>query len=254
MPASCSACRDGKSLPFEISTAFQPIVDVETMRPYAYEALVRGKAGEGAAWVLGQVTPEIRYHFDQACRVNAITEAVAAGLMETDAKLSINFLPNAIYEPRACIRLTLETAAKVGLPIDRLIFEFTENENVDPEHLRKIVEVYRALGFATAIDDFGSGHSGLNRLATLQTDLIKLDMELIRGIDASTPRRMIVGATARLCAEMGLTVIAEGVETEGEFRVLRDLGIRYLQGYYLARPELRRLPEIADLSAAARAA
>lgn len=247
MSAGCSACREAHPLPFRIATAFQPIVDVRTMRPYAYEALVRGVGGEGAGWVLGQVTPEIRYHFDQECRVTAIKDAVAAGLLETDARLSINFLPNAIYEPRACIRLTLETAAEVGLPTDRLIFEFTENEELDPEHIRKIVEVYRALGFATAIDDFGAGHSGLNRLANLQTDIVKLDMELIRGIEASAPRRHIVAATARLCEDMGLTVFAEGIETRGEFDVLRDLGIRYLQGYYLAVPELRRLPAI-DLS------
>lgn len=254
MTAGCRACREANPLPFEIVTAFQPIVDVETMRPYAYEALVRGSAGEGAGWVLDQVTPDIRYHFDQACRVSAIKDAVAAGLLESDARLSINFLPNAIYEPRACIRLTLETAAEVGLPTDRLIFEFTENEELDPAHVRKIVEVYRALGFATAIDDFGSGHSGLNRLANLQTDIVKLDMELVRGIEASAPRRHIVAATARLCADMGLTVFAEGVETRGEFEALRDLGIRYLQGYYLARPALRRLPPIEPAAHQARAA
>ena len=77
--------------------AFQPIVDVTTGRAWAYEALVRGSNGEGAGEVLAAVTPENRYAFDQQCRVAAITQAVEAGIVETGARLSINFLPNAVY-------------------------------------------------------------------------------------------------------------------------------------------------------------
>ncbi|OYW44416.1 MAG: diguanylate phosphodiesterase [Sphingomonadales bacterium 32-68-7] len=240
--AGCSGCADGKALPFALAVAFQPIVDLETGLPYAYEALIRGPEGQSAAWVLGQIDDETRYRFDQACRVAAITQAVDAGLLTGDAKLSINFMPNAVYSPMACIQLTLKTARKVGLPIDRLIFEFTENEKIDPDHVRAIVEAYRALGFATAIDDFGAGHAGLGLLANLQTDWIKIDMGLIRGVDASKPRRQIVDATVRLVRELGIAVIAEGVETAGELAVLRDIGVRYVQGFYLARPALGRLP------------
>ena len=107
--------------------AFQPIVDLETMKPFAFEALVRGPNGEPAADVLGRVTAENRYAFDQKCRVKAIETAVRVGLLDTGARLSINFLPNAVYSPKACIQLTLKTAGAVGMPTDRLIFEFTEN-------------------------------------------------------------------------------------------------------------------------------
>src|SRR4051812_27209972 len=179
MQAGCQGCRS-EADQFDIAMAFQPIVDSKTGLPFAYEALVRGGGGEGAGEVLSRVTPENRYAFDQQCRVAAIEGAVAAGILETDAKLSINFLPNAVYLPVACIQLTLKTARATGFPTERLIFEFTENEEMaDTDHIKDIVESYRKMGFATAIDDFGAGYAGLGLLAKFQPDLIKMDMELI---------------------------------------------------------------------------
>lgn len=239
--AGCTACRDDQ-VQFDLAMAFQPIVDVETGRPFAYEALVRGADGRGAGEVLAGVTAETRYAFDQQCRVAAIEGAVAAGLLGGDARLSINFLPNAVYSPVACIQLTIRTARATGLPVDRLIFEFTENERMDAAHVTDIVESYRRMGFATAIDDFGAGHSGLGLLARFTPDLIKLDMELVRDVDQSLTRRLIVDGVAKMAASLGIAVIAEGIETEAEFAALRGLGIRYMQGYLIARPLLRGLP------------
>jgi EAL domain-containing protein (putative c-di-GMP-specific phosphodiesterase class I) len=223
--------------------AFQPIVDVETGLPFAYEALVRGLNGESAWSVLSQVTEENRYTFDQQCRVKAIETATRAGLLSGPARLSINFLPNAVYSPKACIQLTLKTAAANDFPTDRLIFEFTENEKMaDPDHVANIVQTYQQMGFGTALDDFGAGHAGLGLLARFQPDVIKLDMELIRGLGASLPRRMIVAGVARMAAELGITVIAEGIETEAELTALRAIGIRYIQGFLLAKPMFEALP------------
>ncbi|RYY47389.1 MAG: EAL domain-containing protein [Sphingomonadales bacterium] len=225
--------------------AFQPIMDVATNTPFAYEALVRGPSGESAASVLAKVSDANRYAFDQQCRVKAIEVAAKAGLIETGARLSINFLPNAVYSPAACIQLTLKTAKAVGFPTDRLIFEFTENEEmVDPDHVARIIETYRKMGFGTALDDFGAGHAGLNLLARFQPDIIKLDMELIRGLDASLPRRMIVEGVVRMCAALSVTVIAEGIETEGELEALRAMGVRYIQGFYFAKPAFEALPVV----------
>ena len=241
----CAGCRDGAGLTFSFSMAFQPIVDVETESVFAYEALVRGPEGQSAASVLGLVDGENLYAFDQQCRVRAIEASVKAGLLDTAARLSINFLPNAVYSPAACIQLTLKTAGAVGLPTDRLIFEFTENEEMlDPAHVANIIATYQKMGFGTALDDFGAGHAGLNLLARFQPDIIKLDMELIRDIDTSLPRRMIVEGMLRMCTALGITVIAEGVETEGEFNALRNLGVRYIQGYLLAKPAFEALPTI----------
>jgi EAL domain-containing protein (putative c-di-GMP-specific phosphodiesterase class I) len=255
---TCSGCRDGAALDFDFSMAFQPIVDLESGEAFAYEALIRGRHGETPADLLGRVTPETKYAFDQKCRVRAIEAAVAAGLLDTPARLSINFLPNAVYSPRACIQLTLKTAAATGLPIDRLIFEFTENERMaDPAHVAGIVRTYQEMGFGTALDDFGAGHAGLGLLAQFQPDIIKIDMELVRGVDSSLPRRLIIEGLVRLCREMGLILIAEGVETGAELGALRSLGLRYIQGFVFARPAFEALPAFTlpvVASASARAA
>ena len=244
MPPTCQGCRSENGR-FDIAMAFQPIIDVETGRTFAFEALVRGPNGEGASAVLAGVTPENRYAFDQQCRVAAIEGAVAAGILDTDARLSINFLPNAVYSPVACIQLTLTTARATGFPTDRLIFEFTENEEMaDTDHVANIIETYRAMGFATAIDDFGAGHAGLGLLAKFQTDFIKLDMDLVRGIDASLPRRLIVEGVIRIAKSLGIEVIAEGIETIAEYEALGTIGVRYIQGYLLARPGFKHLPTV----------
>ncbi|WP_439572890.1 EAL domain-containing protein [Phreatobacter sp.] len=231
---TCSACRNAQSLPFDFSMAFQPIVRTSTGEVFAYEALVRGPGGEGAASVLARVTEDNRYAFDQQCRVKAIE--LAARRAPQNARLSINFMPNAVYEPRACIRLTLATAERIGFPIDRIIFEFTESEVVDTDHLLRILQTYRTIGFATAIDDFGAGHAGLNLLARFQPDIVKLDMDLIRGIDSDRARRIVVRHTLAMLADFGITAICEGVETTDELSALRDLGVDLIQGYVFARP------------------
>jgi EAL domain-containing protein (putative c-di-GMP-specific phosphodiesterase class I) len=242
---ACSGCRDGQSLDFDFSMAFQPIVDLQTMQPYAYEALIRGLAGEGAAAMLGQVNDENRYAFDQQCRVKAIETAAKAGILDTPARLSINFLPNAVYSPVACIQLTLKTAKALHFPTNRLIFEFTENEQIsDPDHLVSIIDAYRRMGFGTAIDDFGAGHAGLGLLARFQPDTVKLDMELVRGLDESLAKRIIVGGIVGMCSKMEIRLVAEGVETQGELDALRALGVRYAQGYLFARPGFEHLPAI----------
>ncbi len=241
----CTGCRDGVDFEVPFAMAFQPIVDIEAGRPFAYEALIRGVDGASAASVLSRVTAANRYSFDQACRVKAIESALAAGLMDSDARLSINFLPNAVYSPMACIQLTLKTAQAVGLPIDRLIFEFTENEEMgSPEHVASIIDTYKQIGFSVAIDDFGAGHSGLDMFARFVPDEIKLDMELVRGIDSDPRRRAIVRSVVSMCAELETLLIAEGIETAAEAATLRDLGVRYHQGYWYARPALQTLPTI----------
>lgn len=225
--------------------AFQPIVDCEQAAPFAYEALVRGATGQPASTILDAVDESNRYAFDQACRVKAIEGAMAAGLMNSPARLSINFLPNAVYSPQACIQLTLKTASACAMPLDRLIFEFTESEHMaSADHVEQIIETYKRMGFAVALDDFGAGYAGLDLFARFRPDMIKLDMDLVRGIDADTRRRAIVGGIMAMCNELDTLVIAEGIETEEEARALRGLGIRYMQGFHFARPGFEHLPAV----------
>ncbi|WEZ85998.1 EAL domain-containing protein (plasmid) [Rhizobium sp. 32-5/1] len=241
MSTQCNGCRDGAAFELPFSMAFQPIVDIRTNKIFAHEALVRGPNGEGAVSVLSQVQTHNRYAFDQQCRVKAIELAAKLYDLEGDARLSINFMPNAVYEPRACIRLTLATAMKTGFPLDRIIFEFTENEQLDTKHVLNILRTYRDMGFKTAIDDFGAGHSGLGLLAHFQPDIVKLDMDLIRGIDTDPIRRTVVKHTLQMLEELEIAPLCEGVETVGELQALTDLGVSLIQGYLLAKPSFEQL-------------
>lgn len=237
----CPGCRDGAGFDHAITMAFQPILNIRTGRVFAQEALVRGADGAGAAEVLAHVTAANRYAFDQLCRTTAIALATRLGLTESEAALSVNFLPNSVYEPRACIRPTLATALRHGLPLDRIIFEFTESESVDTAHLIAILRAYQAMGFRTAIDDFGAGHAGLGLLSKFQPDIVKIDMALVRGLDADRAKRTILQGTLRILAELEITAICEGVETAGEYAVLQDMGVELMQGYLIGRPALASL-------------
>jgi EAL domain-containing protein (putative c-di-GMP-specific phosphodiesterase class I) len=130
---------------------------------------------------------------------------------------------------------------KTGFPLDRIIFEFTENEQLDTKHVLHILRTYREMGFKTAIDDFGSGHSGLGLLSHFQPDIVKLDMDLIRGIDTDPVRRVIVKHTLRMLDELNIVPLCEGIETVGELSALRDLGVSLIQGYLLAKPSFEHL-------------
>lgn len=189
----CQGCRSGDAFPIEFTMAFQPIVNLNTKSIWGYEALVRGINGAGAGTILAAVNRDNLYKFDQACRVKAIELAGTNMPADSTAKLSINFMPNAVYEPSACIRASLAAAKRSNFDPRRLMFEFTENEHMtDSSHVEGIVQSYREMGFTTALDDFGAGYAGLSLLAKFQPDLIKIDMELVRGVDASKPKQAII--------------------------------------------------------------
>jgi EAL domain-containing protein (putative c-di-GMP-specific phosphodiesterase class I) len=242
---ACNGCAVSSRLGFEFSMAFQPIYDAVDERVWGYEALVRGLSGEGAPEVLSRILPDQRYRFDQDCRVKAIELASRLFPAGEDLKLSINFMPNAVYEPAACLRATLRAAARCSFPTSAIMFEFTENEEVaDTAHLTNIITEYRKHGFTTAIDDFGAGHAGLSLLVDFQPDLMKLDMKLVRGIDGSPARQAVVSGVLGIAGELGITVLAEGVETEAEYLFLKAAGIRLFQGYWFATPAFEDLPPV----------
>ncbi len=242
---ACKGCATSSKLDFDFSMAFQPIYDAVDHRVWGYEALVRGMSGESAFDVLSRISPEQKYRFDQDCRVKAIELAARLFPAGEDLKLSINFMPNAVYEPAACLRATLLAAARCNFPTSSIMFEFTEDEEVaDTAHLMNIITEYRRHGFTTAIDDFGAGHAGLGLLVDFQPDLIKIDMKLVRGVDDSVVRQAVVNGIVGIASDLGITVLAEGVETEAEFLFLRAGGIRLFQGYWFAKPAFEELPQV----------
>lgn len=231
---ACEGCRNSEHLQFQFDYAYQPIVNVVDHSVFAHEALVRGPNGESALSVLEKVNDSNRYQFDQACRVRAIQTAADIGL---DSRLSINFLPNAIYRPELCIRTTLQAAREFGFPITKIIFETIEGERVDDgKWLAEILREYHRMGFLTAIDDFGAGYAGLNLLADFQPDILKLDMDLVRNVNSNKPRQAILKGITRVGEELGISIIAEGVETAEEYACLKDMGVSLMQGYLFSKP------------------
>lgn len=233
----CVGCKNSIELDFDFEYAFQPIVDIRTKTIFAHEALIRGPNGEGAATILSKVNNDNTYRFDQACRVKAVKTAAE---LQLKGLVSINFMPNAVYRPELCISTTLAAAKKYNFLASNIIFEFTEQEIIeDTRHLLNIVNEYKKLGFKTALDDFGAGYAGLNLLASFQPDIIKIDMNLIRDIDTSQSRQAIVKAVTRMCEELNVIVLAEGVETRAERDFLVNLGINLFQGYLFCKPAFK---------------
>ncbi|MCB5161093.1 EAL domain-containing protein [Marinomonas algarum] len=243
-PLGCKACASGEALGFDFTMAFQPIVNIRTKTVFAQEALARGLNNESAFHVFQHVNDNNRYRFDQTCRVKAIKLAAQLNIQQ-DSFLSINFLPNAVYKPELCIRTTLNAAEEFAFPKEKIIFEFTENEQItDSQHLESIIRHYQQQGFLTATDDFGSGFNGLNQLADLTTDITKIDMVLVRDIDKDEKRQIIVRNLVNLFRDLRMIVVAEGVETQAEYHTLRDMGIELFQGFYFAKPSFESLASV----------
>ncbi len=230
--------------PFDpgFTMAFQPIVDIANREIYAHEALVRGLHGEGAPEVLGRVGPEDRYAFHEACRIKAIEMAAALGMQ---TRLSLNVQPNDISGQTECFRTAMRVASACGFPVHRLMFEITEGERVaDLPGLAAAFRTFKRYGFTSAIDDFGAGYAGFELLSAFQPDVVKIDMSLVRDIDAKPVQLTIVKGFVATCDELDIRVIAEGVETLEELTALRGLGVVLFQGYLFAKPATGRLPVV----------
>ncbi|RKP51826.1 EAL domain-containing protein [Pararobbsia silviterrae] len=220
--------------------AFQPIVDIRTGVPYAYEALIRGPRGESAGNVLAGVALPLRYHFDQAIRERAFNAAMSLGL---STRLSINCLPNALLRHDRNIQRTVEAAEASGMSMRDVIFEIVEDEHIDDQKaLAHVFRAHRDLGFKTALDDFGAGYASLSLLADLHPDIVKVDIALVKGVDIDTTRQKIVRGALAICRDLGIEIIAEGVETTGERDFFASEGVTLMQGFLFARPAMRALP------------
>ena len=124
-----------------------------------------------------------------------------------------------------------------GIPSERIVFEVTESDEIkDAAHLKNILDFYRKSGFRVALDDLGSGYASLNQMAELRPDFVKLDIGLVKDVDHDPYRASIARKLIELAHDLGVTVVAEGVETGGQWRWLADHGADYAQGYLFAKP------------------
>lgn len=223
----------------ELYPHVQPIVSLADGRTYGHEALIRGRV-DGVELNGGQIFSAARAHgalftLDLVGRIGALEQAMPK--LSGDEILFINFTPTAIYDPAVCLRTTWVTARSLGIAMDRICFEVVETEEFpDLPFLKRILDEYRAHGAMVALDDLGAGHSSLSYLAALRPDVVKLDRELVSGIDEDRARGRLVQALVEYAHELDVRVVAEGIETEAELAAVRAIGADLGQGWYLGRP------------------
>lgn len=225
-----------------IETWFQPIFQAGTLAVWGFECLMRGRAEDGS--VVGALTllewarqEHLTFMLDRVSRETHLANAGRVGGGD-GLQFLVNFLPTAIYRPEFCLATTVRAAAEAGLEPGRVIFEVVETEQIpDHAHLERILGFYRAKGFRVALDDVGSGYSGLALLGDLKPDLIKIDRDLVSKSVDSPFHRGICEALVKLGQDNGLLVLAEGIETEAQWEVMEQLGANLLQGYLFGRPD-----------------
>lgn len=223
-----------------LTSYFQPIVSVQNPAEiHAHEALLRGIDEDGAHIAPGGLFKQAResgllFQLDLAARRSAILTAVRHNI---STKLFVNFSPAAIYDPVYCLRTTVGAVREGGLDRGQVVFEVIESDKADdPDHLLRILDHYRAAGFKVALDDVGAGYGSLNLLSQLRPDYMKLDMQLIRGVDVDPYKGMIASKLLEMARALDITSIVEGVETQGELDWAREHGADCAQGFFIARP------------------
>ncbi len=210
---------------------YQPIVRWSTESIYGYEVLVRSRESG---------LPHPGALFDAAETLDRVVElgraireiAPTAKELPKDARLFVNLHPLDLGD-----EMLLSPTAPLFSIVDRVILEITERSSLEHiPNIRERINQLRSAGYTIAVDDLGAGYAGLGSFALLEPDVAKLDMSIVRDIDRLETKKKLVGSMASLCREMGIHLVAEGVETEAERDTLVALGCDLLQGYLLARP------------------
>lgn len=222
----------------QIHVLFQPIYDFKKGTVLAWEALSRGPRGsefESPALLFdfAEQTGQL-FVLEQTCRAKAIE---TVGTLAAGQRLFLNIHPRAVVDPTFAPGRTLELIRACGLEPENIVFEITERHSIkDFSSFHKTLDHYRSQGFKVAVDDAGTGYSGLSTIAALQPDYIKVDMSLVRDIDKDPVRRALMETMVTLAGRIGSEIIAEGIETKGEAGALIEIGVHYGQGYFLSRP------------------
>lgn len=214
-----------------ISTVYQPIVDLQEQRIAGYEAFTRGPPGDLASpEYLFKLAYQAKllWQLERLCREEAVARISE---LPSGVLLFLNVDPESLLDPELS-----RWSRSHGLD-GRVVLEVTERAGVGDYILfRRMLELIRSLGLQLAIDDVGSAYSGLRMIAEVRPNFIKVDMGLTRGVEDDLVRQELVGAIGAFAQRLGSPLIAEGVETREELDALRAMGVRYVQGYLLARP------------------
>jgi EAL domain-containing protein (putative c-di-GMP-specific phosphodiesterase class I) len=223
-----------------VTTALQPILHLVTGRVLGYEALSRAPRGSGfeSADALFALAAEndLVIELDRLCRKRAL---LSSGRVPSSVRLFINTLPATLRDPQFRGRALVDFLDKAQIAPERIVIEITEKLVIENYGLfRETMAYFSDLGMHFAVDDVGAGYSGLEAIARLKPDYLKIDMALVRDVHASPVNQAMVKAIVSLGQGTGATVIAEGIHSDDEVRSLRGLGVEWGQGYHLARPDV----------------
>ncbi len=224
----------------QVITLFQPIVDMQSGSPMGYEALTRGGPGTPFQSADELFDTAIKHHLlvelDRMCRRKAL---FYSNHLPNDSKIFVNTLPATIRDPEFQGQHLIDTLERANITPDRIVIEITEHLVIDNLSLfQDAMNYFTNLGMALAVDDVGSGYSGLETIGQLRPSYLKVDASLIHDVHTSKVNREMLKAIILLGKGIGAKVIGEGIQTGEELNALRKLGINYGQGYLLGRPQL----------------
>jgi EAL domain-containing protein (putative c-di-GMP-specific phosphodiesterase class I) len=222
-----------------VITAYQPILRMRESTVMGFEALSRGPRGsglEGAEALFGAATRHnLLIELDRLCRRRAL---LSSGRIPSSAKIFVNTLPATIRDPQFRGKPLIDFLDKAQVSPDRIVIEITEKLMIENYGLfRETMAYFTDLGMSFAVDDVGSGYSGLESIAKLKPSFLKIDISLVRDVNVSRVNQAMVQAIITLGRNIGAKVIAEGIHTEAETQALKEMGVDYGQGHFLARPE-----------------
>lgn len=222
----------------QLHALFQPIVDLNQGLIHGHEGLIRGPLNTEfyAPLNLFKMAGEHRlsYEMEQLSRQIVLESFVT---FRHPGKLFINVSPEILVDPRTSKGATLNYMQKLGLNPSNVIIELTESSpTYDYDLLKQAANHYRSLGFEIAIDDLGEGFSSLRLWSELRPDYIKVDKHFIQDIDTDPVKLEFMRSIQQIAENSGGKVIAEGIETQAQLSVIKDLKIAYGQGYFLSRP------------------
>lgn len=225
-----------------LEVAFQPIVNVHTGVCLGVEALARHheQAGFPSVHALLDAAAEegTLFRLELHLRRRAVERFVRLPGHERQL-LFLNVDPRVSSMPDFTPGMTQPLLGEQGLPLGTVCFEIPEHQRFyDRTEDGDLLAQYRQQGYRVAVDDFGSGYAGLQLLYRLEPDYLKLDKFFVRAVDREPKKALFVSTVVSLAHTLGIQVIAEGVETEAEFRVCREIGCDYVQGFWVARPTL----------------
>ncbi|WP_066724300.1 EAL domain-containing protein [Sphingomonas pituitosa] len=222
--------------------AFRPVHDVITGRVYAYEALLRGPDGEEGDEILAQIPSARHAELDRRIAAAAVYRAMDAGLGRMSARLLIPILAPRAAPAGSSLAAAMEAGRRTGLVPERMIFGIHDFADVPGQHLADLVDGHRRAGSLSAFVGLSHDPIGFTPCVRYRPEMVRLDPELVHGIDSSWSRRLMLEELAPRLRDLGIRVIADGVEREPVLQRLRSFGIFHVQGEMVAPPIPGALP------------